>query len=142
MNCSFYLPVDHYLIPTGEIKAVNNTPFDFRKVKSIGQEIESAGDYDHCFVFRMEKGDCEQIAMAFEPNSRREMTIATTEPAVQLYCGKHLDSCAEQGFNIHDGFTLETQLFPDAVNQAGFPSTILNPGDIYKQRTKYEFGTR
>ncbi len=139
LNCDAYLPVDDSLIPTGETKSVEGTPWDFRQSGRIGKEIEQAGGYDHCYVFRLERGECKKIATAHEPQSGRELTLFTTEPGVQFYSGNFLYRKESQGFRTYDGFCLETQFFPDAVNQEKFPSILLNPGDVYRQRTIHRF---
>lgn len=142
LQCESYLPVDENLIPTGEIKSVSNTPFDFRTTKQMGKDLEAAGGYDHCYVIGMEKTECKQFAKVFEPTSGREMSVATTEPGVQFYSGNFLFRKEEQGFNVYDGFCLETQFFPDSVNQKSFPSVLLEPGDIYRQKTVHTFSIR
>ncbi|MBU2510426.1 galactose mutarotase [bacterium] len=142
LNCDAFLPVDDHLIPTGEIKPVAGTPWDFRKARSIGKEIEQAGGYDHCYVFRRDRGDCEQIATVLEPISGREMIVYTTEPGVQFYSGNFLHRKEKQGFKIHDGLCLETQFFPNAVNQESFPSILLKPGEFYSQKTIHRFSTK
>jgi aldose 1-epimerase len=141
LSCNHYLPVDDTLIPTGEIRSVEGTAWDFRKLKKIGKEIESAGGYDHCYVKKREQGECISIAKVAESNSGRTMTVSTTEPGVQFYSGNFLSRLEDQGFNIYEGFCLETQFFPDAVNHDNFPSILLKPGEIYRQRTKHTFGT-
>lgn len=139
LECDHYLPVDPELIPTGEITPVENTPWDFRQTKPIGQDIVSAGDYDHCFAMRLERGDCLQFAKVCEPSSGRSMTVSTTEPGVQLYTGNFLYLLEEQGFKKYDAFCLETQFFPNAPNQKNFPSIILSPGEEYYQQTIHTF---
>ncbi len=140
--CDAYLPVDKNLIPTGEVKKVEGTPFDFQNVHTIGERLEQAGGYDHCYVYRMEKGSCDKIAVAYDPESGREMTVYTTEPGVQFYSGNFLHRKEEQGFKVYDGFCLETQHFPDAINQKDFHSVVLNPGETYIQKTYHQFNSK
>jgi aldose 1-epimerase len=140
LKCNHYLPIDNDLIPTGELKSVENTPWDFRKTKPIGQDIDLAGDYDHCFVMGSEQGDFLQFAEVHEPSSGRTMTVSTTEPGVQLYTGNFLYQLEEKGFKKYDAFCLETQFFPNAPNQKNFPSIILSPEAEYYQKTIHTFG--
>ncbi len=142
LNCNSYLPVDDLLIPTGEIRAVKGTPWDFQKAKTIGKDLDSSGGYDHCYVIGPKSEKCREIATVFEPNSCREMIVLTTEPGVQFYSGNFLHQKEAQGFKKHDGFCLEAQGYPNAVNQSGFPSVILSPGEIYQQKTLHRFNVR
>ena len=140
--CDQYLPVDTSLIPTGEMKPVADTPWDFRKAKTIGAEIDLAGGYDHCYVINQKQPGIRQAALVFDPESGREMSVSTTTPGIQFYSGNFLGKLQDQGFKKHDGFCLETQGFPDAVNKKNFPSILLPPGEVYKQRTIHSFTIR
>jgi aldose 1-epimerase len=80
----------------------------------------------------MARGECDSIAKVTENNSGRTMAVATTEPGVQFYSGNFLSHLEDQGFNIYEGFCLEAQFFPDAVNHDNFPSILLKPGEIYR----------
>ncbi len=142
LNCDHFLPVDDQLIPTGILKSVTGTPWDFRQPRRIGEDIEAVGGYDHCFVISMERGSCIPVATLFDPVSGREMKISTTEPGIQFYSGNFLENLKEKGFNKHDGLCLETQLFPDAVNQESFPSILLKVGETYTHKTVHKFGVR
>ncbi len=142
LACHSYLPVDENLIPTGEFKAVEGTPFDFRKAKTLGKDLEAAGGFDHCYVVGKERGDCRKIAEVYDPASGRLMVVATTEPGVQLYSGNFLDRFQDFGFQKYDALCLEAQCFPDAVNQANFPSILLSPGEVYQQQTLHKFDVR
>ncbi len=144
-------PIDGGLIPTGELESVEETPFDFRKPKPIGRDIEQvneqlslAGGYDHNFVLRPSSDELRQTAEVKEPKSGRIMKVYTTEPAVQFYTGNFLDgSNVGKGGAVYEkraGFCLETQHFPDSPNQPQFPSTRLDPNQVYKTRTVYQFG--
>ncbi|MFC9846393.1 aldose epimerase family protein [Streptomyces sp. NPDC127595] len=128
-------PVDADLIPTGEFLDVAGTRFDFREARKTG-----AG-YDHNFV--LDKGLTEapvEVAELHDPASGRVLTVATTEPGLQLYTADHLDESGP--FAPGDGIALETQHFPDSPNRPGFPSTELRPGGVYRSETVYRFGVR
>ncbi len=138
-----YTVVDETLIPTGELRIVENTPMDFTTHHFIGKRIEQVpGGYDHNFVLN-NNGKMVKVIEVYEPESGRIMEVLTTEPGVQFYSGNFLD-----GTNIgkggkvyykHYGFCLETQHFPDSPNQPDFPSTILRPGEKYDYTTIYRF---
>ncbi len=143
LMCDRYVPVNAELIPTGELKRVEGTPMDFTKRKPVGKDIGSVeGGYDHCFVI-MRKS--ERLAFAAElkdPVSRRVMKVFTSQPGIQLYTGNFLEGQKGSGnktFVKHQALCLETQGFPDAVNQPHFPSAILRPGDIYDHTTVHTF---
>jgi aldose 1-epimerase len=140
--CDSYLAVDGDLIPTGEFTNVENTPWDFRTTKTVGRDLRKAGGYDHCYVQRMKRGECIKISELHDPISGRYMTVSTTEPGIQLYTGNHLNQFESLGYNSYDALCLEAQQFPDAVNQKNFPSVLLNPGEIYRQKTVHKFGIR
>ncbi len=144
-----FLSVDDQLIPTGERRAVDGTPFDFRRARRIGDGIESpdaqiglAGGYDHTFCLRPAPANAlREVARVREPQSGRQMIVSTTEPGVQLYTGNQLQDRligkGEQPYRPYSGFCLETQHFPDSPNQAGFPNTILRPGETFESMTSY-----
>ncbi|MEU0945103.1 aldose epimerase family protein [Streptomyces canus] len=132
IDASRFTPVDEDLIPTG-VEEVAGTRFDFRQSRKVG-----AG-YDHNFV--LDKGITEQaveVAELYDPASGRVLTVATTEPGLQLYTADHLP----EPFAPGDGVALETQHFPDSPNRPEFPSTVLRPGEVYRSQTVYGFGTR
>lgn len=142
-----YTVVDQTLIPTGELRPVEGTPMDFRKPMTIGSRIDSVdGGYDHNYVLSETVTDLRKVVEVVEPESGRMMEVFTTEPGVQFYSGNFLNgSLTGNGgarFNRHWGFCLETQHFPDSPNQPAFPSTILEPGQKYRQTTIYRFGVR
>ncbi|MBN1561738.1 galactose mutarotase [candidate division KSB1 bacterium] len=143
LNCDRILAVDDQLIPTGAIKNVADTPYDFRKVKAVGQDIEAIGGYDDCFVINRSADDDDLVkaAQVVDPVSGRGMRLFTTKPGVQLYTGNFLNGIKGAGgtFNKHDALCLETQYFPNAVNQPNFPSIILTPGETYHHITVHEF---
>lgn len=143
INADSYTPVDKQLIPTGAIEPVKGTPFDFSEPKDIGKEIEKVpGGYDHNFVLRQNKGDLKEAAVVVEPISGRTLTVLTTEPGVQFYTGNFLDGTIRGIGGLypkHYAFTLEAQHFPDSLHHENWPSTILRPGENYKQSTIYKF---
>jgi aldose 1-epimerase len=144
LDCDRYVPVASDLIPTGVVVPVSGTAFDFTTPKKIGHDIERAGGYDHCMVLRECDGRLREFAMVMDPFSGRMMKVSTTKPAVQLYTGNFLNGkVAGKGgvrYPKHGGFCLETQYFPDAMNQSAFPNCILMPGEEYQHTTVYQFG--
>jgi aldose 1-epimerase len=148
INADKYLPVDDTLIPTGELADVEGTPLDFTEPKPIGQDLDQIQadpvGYDHCFVLREgEGGDYLTLAARVrDPDTGRVMEVHTTQPGLQFYSGNFLDgSEANGGYQQYEGFCLETQHFPDSPNQPAFPTTILKPGETYKQTTVHRFYT-
>jgi len=153
INADRFTPVDETLIPTGELKDVTDTPFDFRKATAIGARIEQeneqlkfGGGYDHNWVLN-KKGDEKSLAArVYEPTTGRVMEVYTTEPGIQFYCGNFLDSTdVGKGGKVYEyryGFCLETQHYPDTPNQPNFPSTVLKPGEKYETTTIYKFSTK
>jgi aldose 1-epimerase len=148
-----YTPVDDTLIPTGELKVVKGTPFDFTSPTAIGTRIKEVGGkpvgYDHNFVFRQPRGDATKPGVGVrvqDPKSGRVMVMSTTEPGVQFYTGNFLDGTVTgKGGAVYPqygGFCLEAQHFPDSVNQPKFPSVILKPGQKYQQTTIYKFSAQ
>ncbi|MEU9597047.1 aldose epimerase family protein [Streptomyces sp. NPDC048109] len=126
-------PVDAGLIPTGGLDDVTDTRFDFRRARKIGS------GYDHNFV--LDKGvtdAAEEVAELYDPASGRVLTVATTEPGLQLYTADHMG----EPFAPGDGVALETQHFPDSPNRPGFPSTVLRPGEVFRSETVYRFSVR
>ncbi|MCL4110078.1 UNVERIFIED_CONTAM: hypothetical protein GTU68_057308 [Idotea baltica] len=145
-------PVDSTLIPTGELANVSGTPFDFRKGKAIGLDlnkehvqIEIGGGYDHNYVFNNPEIN-HVSAEVYHPGSGRWVKFYTEEPGVQFYSGNFLDNTivgkGGKKYPKYGALCLETQHFPDSPNQASFPSTVLNPGEVYKTKTIFEFGVR
>ena len=144
-----YTPVDDTLIPTGEIRSVADSPLDFRQPTEIGARLKAVGGpepvgYDHNYVIATEAGlagnPLRQVAVVNEPKSGRVMTVATTCPGIQFYTGNFLDGSLTGNGGVyvrHGGLCLETQHFPDSVNQPHFPNTILRPGERYEQTTVY-----
>ena len=140
-----------YFIEQGEIRRVEGTPFDFRTMKPVAQDIEANDEqlrhgagYDHCFVLnKHEEGELTLAARVKEPTSGRTMTVYTTEPGVQLYTDNWADGYQGQHgatFPRRSAICLECQHFPDSPNHPYFPSVVLNPGEEYTQKTIYQFG--
>ncbi|MFD7563911.1 aldose epimerase family protein [Streptomyces tendae] len=126
-------PVDAGLIPTGGLDDVTDTRFDFRRARKVGS------GYDHNFVLdKGVTGTAEEVAELYDPASGRVLTVATTEPGLQLYTADHLG----EPFAPGDGIALETQHFPDSPNRPGFPSTVLRPGEVFRSETVYGFSVR
>jgi len=147
-----FTPVDEGLIPTGELKLVEGTPFDFRKPHTIGeringddQQLKFGKGYDHNWVLAKKAGELSLAALVTEPTSGRTMEVWTTEPGLQFYSGNFLDGSqigkGGKPYNHRTGFCLEAQHYPDSPNKKDFPSTVLRPGETYSQRTIYKFGT-
>lgn len=138
LHAGGFTPVSDELIPTGEIKPVENTPMDFR----AGRPIENGG-YDHNFVLSDYDGALRLAARLYEPNSGRVLEILTTQPGIQFYSGNFLDgSFTGKGgvvYNRYAGLCLEPQHFPDAPNHTNFPSTTLKPGEVYREISVYRF---
>lgn len=153
LNADTFLPVDAGLIPTGEMRQVAGTPFDFKEPKLIGEEIEADNaqlklglGYDHCWVLNQGEDDYGLAATVHHPQSGRFMEVYTNEPGMQFYSGNFLDGTlpAKNGgtYVQRSGFCLETQHFPDSPNQNDFPSVRLNPGETYTSRTLYKLSTK
>ncbi|WP_416139008.1 aldose epimerase family protein [Hymenobacter psoromatis] len=141
-----YTVVDANLIPTGELRPVKGTPFDFTTPHAIGERIAQVpGGYDHNWVLNQTTGQ-HSAATVFEPTTGRTLEVTTDQPGVQFYTGNFLDgTLTGKGgvvYGKHAGFCLETQHFPDSPNQPKFPSTILKPGETYHTTTSYTFGVR
>ena len=150
INADSFTPVDPTLIPTGEIRPVAGTPFDFTKRKKIGADInadnkqlEHGNGYDHNFVLNGDPGEMKLAARLIEPETGRVLEVHTREPGLQFYSGNFLDGSVtgKNGtvYEFRHALCLETQHFPDSPNQADFPSTVLNPDETYHTRTKWVF---
>lgn len=155
MDADRYLPTDAGLIPTGELRPVDGTPFDFREPKTIGKDFDLsdpdmgiAGGYDHCICFTGgETREPVQRITVWEPNSGRMMQVFTNQPCVQFYSGNFLDNAEHPlkgGYpqNLQSLFCLETQKMPDSVNHPNFTDTVLNPGEKYDYTTIYQFSVK
>ena len=143
LHASAYLPIDEALIPTGARLAVAGTPMDFTEPHAVGTRIEQVpGGYDHCYILDRKDSGLSLAAELFDPKSGRRMTVETTEPGIQFYSGNFLDGSQSARGNVfkqHGALCLETQHFPDAVNQRSFPSVILRPEETYRQTTVHTF---
>ncbi len=130
-------------IPTGKIVEVKGTPFDFTKPRKINHAIDKMPmGYDDNYVLGNETGELKFIGWLKENNSGRKVEVYTTQPGMQVYTGywnPELIIEGEKKFGRFSGIALETQHYPDSVNQPGFPSTLLHPGDMYYQKTVYKF---
>jgi len=153
INADKFTPVDSGLIPTGELKSVAGTPFDFRKATAIGERINAddeqiklGGGYDHNFVVNRSKAGLSLAAKVYDPASGRVLEAWTTEPGVQFYTGNFLDGSFQGkgggAYNKRTAFCLETQHFPDSPNHPSFPTTLLKPGEKYHTTTVYKFATK
>lgn len=153
LNADAFLPVDAGLIPTGELRPVAGGAFDFTQPKTIGQDVEAedeqlslGGGYDHCWVLNKNGKDFSVAATAYDKESGRVLKVSTTEPGVQFYIGNFLDGTlpAKGGgtYGKRSGFCLETQHYPDSPNRPEFPTTRLNPGEVYQTQTTFTFSTR
>ena len=143
-----FTPTDAGLIPTGELRPVAGTPFDFRKPVAIGARIEAADEqikvghgYDHNFVVRGTPGTLRLAARVVDKKSGRVLEMFTTEPGVQFYTGNFMDgkTIGKSGkpYLRRGAFCLEAQHYPDSPNQTAFPSVVLRPGRTYRQTTVY-----
>ena len=153
LNASAYTPIDEVLIPSGEIRDVSGTPFDFRKPVAIGerigaddQQLRFGEGYDHNWVTDDKSGTTVLVATVYEPASGRQLEVYADQPGIQFYCGNFFDG---KGIGKHgkpigyrEAFALETQKFPDSPNHRDFPSTRLDPGGTYSHVCIYKFSTR
>jgi aldose 1-epimerase len=148
-----FTPVDKGLIPTGELRPVKGTPFDFTKSTAIGARINGSDEqlqfgkgYDHNWVLNSRGGALAKAAEVYEPKTGRVLEVWTTEPGLQFYTGNFLDGTLHgKGGKVypHRGaFCMETQHFPDSPNKPSFPTTELKPGATYHTNTVYRFSSR
>ena len=150
INADRFTPVDKNLIPTGELRPVKGTPLDFTTATKIGARIDDSYEqmvlghgYDHNFVINRKGLGMVLAARVYEPTSGRVLEVSTTQPGVQFYTGNFLDGSVtgKQGhvYKRRYGFCLETQHFPDSPNHPDFPSTILKPGETFREKTVFKF---
>ena len=153
INADRFTPVDSGLIPTGELRSVKGTPMDFTSPTVIGARIDQdyeqlrfGGGYDHNWILNSSDGSLALAARVYDPATGRVMEVLTTEPGIQFYSGNFLDGTnigkGGKAYNHRNGFCLETQHFPDSPNKPDFPSTVLKPGETYKQTTVYRFSVK
>jgi aldose 1-epimerase len=152
MPARHFTPVDSVLIPTGEVCRVDDSPFDFRVAKAVGDDIDAdsqqivyGGGYDHNWIVdQRADGKMRHMATLSDPESGRVLKVHSTEPGLQFYSGNFLDEWSNSDavvFKTRYGLCLETQHFPDSPNRSKFPSTILQPGELYSTRTVFSFST-
>jgi aldose 1-epimerase len=152
LNADRFLPVDKGLIPTGELRAVKGTVFDFTSPTVIGkgindekdEQIKLGGGYDHAWILNKKEGnELSLAATVVDKTSGRKMEVLTTEPAIQFYTGNFLDGklTGKGGVNYPKRFALclESEHYPDSPNQSAFPTTVLKPNETYKTTTIYKF---
>lgn len=151
LSASRYTPIDEDSIPTGEIRDVTGTAFDFRQMKAIGRDIDQDDEqliigcngYDHNFC--IDESTQGAFAVAYDPESGRIMEVTTDMPGVQLYTGNFLDKIPGKGgtvMNKYAGFCLETQFYPDSPNQPNFPSCIFKAGEKFRSHTSFKFSVK
>ena len=153
LKASRFTPTDAGSIPTGELRNVQGTPFDFLKSTSIGarinqdeEQLKFGGGYDHNWVVNGRAGTLRQAASVYESTSGRVMDVWTTEPGIQFYTGNFLDGTltgkSGKAYARRNGFCLETQHYPDSPNKPKFPTTTLRKGATYRSTTIYRFSAR
>ena len=153
INADSFLPVDSTLIPTGEIRDVIETPFDFLQPKKVGRDIEINNEqinfgngYDHCWVLNNYGDGVRFVASAYDDSSGRLLEVYSDQPGIQFYSGNFLDgslkSKYEGNYNFRSGFCLETQNFPNSPNENSFPSPLLKPGEKYLSETIFRFSIK
>ncbi len=152
INADKFTPIDATMIPTGELRPVAGTPFDFRKPSPIGAHIESSDEqiqfakgFDHNWVFNKPPGQLASAARVWDKTSGRSMEVLTTEPGMQFYAGNFLDGSIigkrGQAYHRRHAFCMEPQHFPDSPNHPHFPSVELKPGQTYQNTIIYKFST-
>lgn len=142
LNAKTYTPLNENLVPTGDIVSVENSPYDFSKQTPIGQRIAAAGGYDLNYIIDRIPADAEGAASITDPASGRSLTVFTDQPAFQFFTANSLDgSIIGNGgsYQQYAGFCIETQQYPNSVNQANFPNTILRPPQKFRSTTKFLF---
>lgn len=153
LKASRFTPVDSGLIPTGELKAVAGTPFDFLKAHAVSERINAEDDqirlghgYDHNFVIDGGGKDLKEAAEVYDPASGRVLQVLTTEPGVQFYTANFLDGSIKGKGGVaypkNAALCLETQHYPDSPNHPDFPTTVLRPGSTFHSTTIYRFSAR
>jgi aldose 1-epimerase len=153
LNADKFTPVDATLIPTGELKPVDGTPFDFRTPTTIGARIGQADEqlkfgngYDHNWVMNHPMGQLGLDARVTEPTSGRVLEVWSTEPGLQFYCGNFLDGTITgkggRVYQFRNGFCMEPQHYPDSPNHDNFPSVVLHPGETYHNTIIYRFSVK
>jgi aldose 1-epimerase len=148
-----FTPVDSTLIPTGELRPVGGTPFDFRTPTAIGarigqdnEQLKFGNGYDHNWVINKPMGQLSLMARVYEPTSGRVLEVLSTEPGLQFYSGNFLDG-KNKGkggwvYQFRNGFCMEPQHYPDSPNQSNFPSVVLKPGQVYQNTIIFKFSAQ
>ena len=153
LYASRFTPVDATLIPTGELKPVAGTPFDFTKATAVGARIDADDEqiklghgYDHNWVLDATGGKLALAADVFDPASGRVLQVLTTQPGIQFYTSNFLDGSVKGkggvSYGLHAALCLETQHFPDSPNHPNFPSTLLKPGAVFRSETVFRFSAK
>jgi aldose 1-epimerase len=153
MPADKFTPVDSTLIPTGELKPVDGTPFDFRTPTAIGarigqedEQLKFGNGYDHNWVINKPMGQLGLMARVYEPTTGRVLEVWSTEPGLQFYSGNFLDGklTGKGGwvYQFRNGFCMEPQHYPDSPNQPNFPSVVLKPGEVYKNTIIFKFSVQ
>jgi len=153
INSDRFTPVDKGLIPTGELRPVKGTPFDFTHATAIGARIGQSDEqlqfgrgYDHNWVLNKDVAGLTKAAEVYEPKTGRVMEVWTTEPGLQFYTGNFLDGTIHgkggKVYPFRGALCMETQHFPDSPNKPAFPTTELKPGATYRSTTVYKFSAR
>lgn len=152
LNADRFTPVDAGLIPTGELRKVDGTPFDFRTPHRVGERIDSDDEqlklgrgYDHNWILNRSGNGLELAARVLDPKSGRVLEVLTTQPAIQFYTGNFLDGTYKgiggKAYQRRGALCLETQHYPDSPNHYDFPSTVLKPGETFDSTTVFRFST-
>jgi len=150
INASYFTPVDSALIPTGELRPVEGTPFDFTTPHTVGERIDEEYEqlrlgrgYDHNFVL---DNVAEVDATVYDPETGRLLEVITDQPGIQFYCGNFLNGSlighSGKQYNYRSGLCLETQHYPDSPNHSDFPATTVNPGEIFISKTIFRFSVK
>lgn len=153
IRANTFTPVDNTLIPSGELRPVEGTPFDFRTPTSIGarinnpdEQLKFGGGYDHNWVIDKPPGELGLMARVYEPTTGRVLEVFSDQPGLQFYSGNFLDGTivgkAGTVYKFRSGFCMEPQHFPDSPNKPQFPSVVLKPGDIYRNTIVYRFSVK
>lgn len=153
INADSFLPVDSTLIPTGEIRNVGDTPFDFRRPKNIGEEINNSNQqliigngYDHCWVLNNQDQGLRFVASAYDSGTGRLLEVFSDQPGIQFYSGNFLDGTLKSKiggtYDFRSGFCLETQHYPNSPNEKSFPSVTLRSGEKYVTETIFKFSSK
>jgi aldose 1-epimerase len=145
--------VDGTLIPTGELRSVDGTPFDFRAPMAIGarigqddEQLKFGNGYDHNWVINKPMGQLGLMARVYEPTTGRVLEVWSTEPGLQFYTGNFLDGkiTGKGGwvYQFRNAFCMEPQHYPNSPNQPDFPSVVLKPGQVYRNTIVYKFSVQ